>query len=325
MLQVVTGSTGIDDFEWGVTLFAVHPDDLKEVVYTMRFDEASALYAEFGPFYTGMVAPLGEVLARRRPRVEPRRNRTQRSSLYRPAIVTPDRRILARCWSRLAVAVVGLGSRPGEPARRPGARRRRARDHASSSSTARAPRDRDDDEPVEGAVIVVTDAADEEVDEVETDEEGRATITLPGEGQYTATLDLDSLPDDVGPARARAATSIAIDPNRSRVLNITLGDRRAGHAPARSTRSRRCSSTGSASASSSPSRSVGLSLIFGTTGLMNFAHGEMVTWGAIVAWCINVDHGDAPHPGHAPRHRRSAPPPARSSTRCCGAAAHRAA
>jgi chlorite dismutase len=62
VLQVVTGSTGIDDFEWGVTLFAVHPDDLKEVVYTMRFDEASSLYAEFGPFYAGMVAPLTEVL-----------------------------------------------------------------------------------------------------------------------------------------------------------------------------------------------------------------------------------------------------------------------
>jgi len=62
VLQVVTGSTGVDDFEWGVTLFAVHPDDLKEVVYTMRFDRASASYGEFGPFYTGMVAPLAEVL-----------------------------------------------------------------------------------------------------------------------------------------------------------------------------------------------------------------------------------------------------------------------
>ncbi len=62
VLQVVTGSTGIDDYEWGVTLFAVHPDDLKEVVYTMRFDRASASFGEFGPFYTGMVAPLAEVL-----------------------------------------------------------------------------------------------------------------------------------------------------------------------------------------------------------------------------------------------------------------------
>jgi len=63
VLQVITGSTGVDDYEWGVTLFCVHPDDLKAVVYTMRFDEASAEYAEFGPFYTGMVAELDEVLA----------------------------------------------------------------------------------------------------------------------------------------------------------------------------------------------------------------------------------------------------------------------
>ena len=62
VLQVVTGSTGLDDYEWGVTLFATAPDDLKEVVYTMRFDRASAVYAEFGPFTTGMVAPLDEVL-----------------------------------------------------------------------------------------------------------------------------------------------------------------------------------------------------------------------------------------------------------------------
>jgi hydrogen peroxide-dependent heme synthase len=64
VVQLVTGSTGLDDFEWGVSLFGRRPDDLKECVYTMRFDEASALYAEFGPFYTGLIAPLDEVLAR---------------------------------------------------------------------------------------------------------------------------------------------------------------------------------------------------------------------------------------------------------------------
>jgi peroxiredoxin len=64
ILQLITGSAGLDDYEWGVTLFGEHPDDLKEVVYTMRFDRASALYAEFGPFYTGMVAPVAEVLRR---------------------------------------------------------------------------------------------------------------------------------------------------------------------------------------------------------------------------------------------------------------------
>ncbi len=64
ILQVVTGSTGIDDYEWGVTLFGQHPDDLKDVVYTMRYDRASARYGQFGTFYTGMVDDLDEVLAR---------------------------------------------------------------------------------------------------------------------------------------------------------------------------------------------------------------------------------------------------------------------
>jgi chlorite dismutase len=63
VLQVVTGSTGLDDFEWGVTLFGVHPDDLKDTVYAMRFDEASARFGEFGPFYAGIVGSIEEVLA----------------------------------------------------------------------------------------------------------------------------------------------------------------------------------------------------------------------------------------------------------------------
>lgn len=62
VIQVVTGSTGLDDWEWGVTLFGVHVDDLKDCVYTMRFDEASTHYGEFGQFYTGMVGSVNEVL-----------------------------------------------------------------------------------------------------------------------------------------------------------------------------------------------------------------------------------------------------------------------
>jgi chlorite dismutase len=53
VMQLVTGSTGLDDHEWGVTLFALNPDVIKEVVYTMRFDRGSALYGEFGAFYVG--------------------------------------------------------------------------------------------------------------------------------------------------------------------------------------------------------------------------------------------------------------------------------
>jgi peroxiredoxin len=52
--QVISGSIGYDDWEWGVDLFADEPLVFKKLVYEMRFDEASAWYAEFGPFYVGL-------------------------------------------------------------------------------------------------------------------------------------------------------------------------------------------------------------------------------------------------------------------------------
>jgi peroxiredoxin len=52
--QLITGSTGLDDWEWGVTLMAHQVDALKEIVYEMRFDEVSARYGEFGPFYVNL-------------------------------------------------------------------------------------------------------------------------------------------------------------------------------------------------------------------------------------------------------------------------------
>ena len=64
VLQMITGSTGIDDWEWGVTLLADDPGALKEIVYEMRFDEASARFAEFGPFVTGLVLDAPEALRR---------------------------------------------------------------------------------------------------------------------------------------------------------------------------------------------------------------------------------------------------------------------
>ena len=52
--QVISGSIGYDDWEWGVDLFAEDPVVFKKLIYEMRFDEASARFAEFGPFYTGL-------------------------------------------------------------------------------------------------------------------------------------------------------------------------------------------------------------------------------------------------------------------------------
>jgi chlorite dismutase len=61
--QVITASTGLDDWEWGVTLWATNPSHIKEIVYTMRFDRASAQYAAFGPFYPGYVLPPDQLVA----------------------------------------------------------------------------------------------------------------------------------------------------------------------------------------------------------------------------------------------------------------------
>lgn len=52
--QLITSSTGIDDWEWGVTLVAHQMDALRDIVYEMRFDEVSARYGEFGPFYINL-------------------------------------------------------------------------------------------------------------------------------------------------------------------------------------------------------------------------------------------------------------------------------
>jgi len=64
--QIISGSIGFDDWEWGVDLFADDPLVFKKLVYEMRFDEASASYAKFGPFYVGIrleAADLGKLFS----------------------------------------------------------------------------------------------------------------------------------------------------------------------------------------------------------------------------------------------------------------------
>ena len=63
--QIISGSIGFDDWEWGVDLFAEDPLVFKRLIYEMRFDEVSAVYALFGAFYVGLRVPaagLGELL-----------------------------------------------------------------------------------------------------------------------------------------------------------------------------------------------------------------------------------------------------------------------
>jgi chlorite dismutase len=64
VLQLITGSTGLDDMEWAVTLFAKTTSEIKAIVYEMRFDEVSAQYAEFGEFFICLQMPLDSLFAR---------------------------------------------------------------------------------------------------------------------------------------------------------------------------------------------------------------------------------------------------------------------
>lgn len=62
--QLITGSTGLDEYEWGVTLFSHNTQDIKEIVYSMRFDEVTVKYGEFGDFLIGLQLPLDELFRR---------------------------------------------------------------------------------------------------------------------------------------------------------------------------------------------------------------------------------------------------------------------
>ena len=59
--QIITGSIGFDDWEWGVDLFADEPLVFKKLIYEMRFDQVSAVYALFGHFYVGVRVPAAKL------------------------------------------------------------------------------------------------------------------------------------------------------------------------------------------------------------------------------------------------------------------------
>jgi neutral amino acid transport system permease protein len=150
--------------------------------------------------------------------------------------------------------------------------------------------DRDDDEPVPDVEILVTTLDGEEVGVAVSDEDGRFELGLPGPGTYVAVLDVDSLPDGVGLAEGDERREVEVLPGQSRPLIFDLGAReRASESDL--DRVPQLIFEGIKFGLVIALCAVGLSLIFGTTGLTNFAHGEMVTWGAIVAWYANVRWG----------------------------------
>ena len=147
---------------------------------------------------------------------------------------------------------------------------------------------RNGSEPVEGVTITVTTADGDEVGEDETDETGAFVVELPEAGEYTVTLDEDTLPDDVAIREGRSSSvtlPVAVGQQRSVLFPLGQGNRVV---QSDLDRLPQLALEGLNFGLIIALAAVGLSLIYGTTGLVNFAHGELVTLGALLAYFFNV-------------------------------------
>ena len=143
--------------------------------------------------------------------------------------------------------------------------------------------------PIPDVDVVVTTADGEDVGEATTDENGRWEVELPGPGEYVVTVDAESLPEGIE-LTGEDNRTVTVDENRRQGVIFALSDGQsgAGSGPVRAVQ---LLVDGIRFGLLIAMAAVGLSLIFGTTGLTNFAHGELVTAGALVAWFVNVEGG----------------------------------
>jgi neutral amino acid transport system permease protein len=141
-------------------------------------------------------------------------------------------------------------------------------------------------EPVAGVSIEVADADGNVIGTAETDTDGAWQVDLPGSGEYAITLDDGTLPDGVELRNAENnPLEITVRSGQSRSVIFALGEGAAGADFLPELLQRTL--TGLRFGLIIAITALGLSLIFGTTGLVNFAHGELVAFGAIVAWVLN--------------------------------------
>ncbi|HKA85730.1 MAG TPA: branched-chain amino acid ABC transporter permease [Acidimicrobiales bacterium] len=145
----------------------------------------------------------------------------------------------------------------------------------------------------EGVDITVETADGQEVESVTSDADGKWEVALPGPGSYTVTIDPDTLPDGVTlQDEDRTTLTFEMSPGRSRAVLFALTAGFGGREVASGfERFVRLSVQGIRFGLVLGMAAIGLSLIFGTTGLVNFAHGELVTYGAILAFIFNVTIG----------------------------------
>lgn len=144
---------------------------------------------------------------------------------------------------------------------------------------------------VEGASVTVLSEAGDEIGSAETDEDGAWRVELPGPGTYQVALDPETLPEGVelrDPDRSTLTIQFREGQQRSAVFQ--LGER-AGGGTSNLDRFVTRLADGVRFGVIIAVAAVGLSLIYGVTGLVNFAHGELVTFGALVAWFLTSSAG----------------------------------
>ena len=147
---------------------------------------------------------------------------------------------------------------------------------------------------VAGVEIVVERAGDE-VSSVTTGEDGSWEVPLPGAGTYEVTLVTDTLPEDLELSEsADESVEVEVSPGQraGRAFPLTTGDGGGSDAASGTLgRALGLAVEGLKLGAVIAMTAVGLSLIYGVTGLINFAHGELVTFGALVAWFLNAAAG----------------------------------
>ena len=143
--------------------------------------------------------------------------------------------------------------------------------------------------PIEGVTVTVTTTDGDEVGDDETDENGRFEIDLPGAGDYIAFIDAAELPEGVTSASTERAVTVGT--GRAQRVAFALSDGSVGQGGGSTIIVLQRFVEGLRFGLIIAITAIGLSLIFGTTGLTNFAHGELVAIGATVAFIINVSFG----------------------------------
>ena len=146
-------------------------------------------------------------------------------------------------------------------------------------------------EPLEGVSITVTTVDGEEVGSDETDDTGAFVIELPEAGDYTVTLDEDTLPEDVSireGRRSEVTLPVAVGQQRNVLFPLGEGTRQV---QSDLDRLPTLAVDGLQFGLIIALAAVGLSLIYGTTGLTNFAHGELITVGALIAYFLSQTLG----------------------------------